>query len=88
MNTDAAPPVPTPPESAAPAAPPPHPRGSTALVVLATLAVGYTLWAAQEVLLPILLACFFALVGNPVIRLLRRLWVPRFLAALLVLCAG
>src|SRR5690606_6419968 len=68
----------------------PHlrPRAPGSLVVLATLAVGFTLWAAQEVILPILLAMFFALVGNPLIRLLRRLWIPRFLAALLVLLAG
>src|SRR3546814_3148094 len=31
----------------APAAPPPRPRASTSLVVLAPLAIGYTLWAAQ-----------------------------------------
>ena len=36
--------------------------------------VGYTLWAAQDLLLPVLLAMFFALVGNPIIRLLKRLW--------------
>ena len=58
------------------------------LLVLATLAVGYTLWAAQDLLLPVLLSMFFALVGNPIIRLLRRCWVPRFVAALLVLVAG
>src|SRR5690606_4062951 len=65
-----------------------RPRGPAALLVLATLAVGFTLWAAQEVILPVLLAMFFALVGNPLIRLLRRLWIPRFLAALLVLLTG
>ena len=69
-------------------APPPRPRASTALVVLATLAVGYTLWAAQAVLLPVLLAAFFALVGNPILRGLRRLWIPRFIGALLLLLAG
>ena len=67
---------------------PPRPRASAAMLVLATLAVGCTLWAAQEVILPVLLAAFFALIGNPLIRGLRRLYVPRFLAALLVLCAG
>lgn len=66
----------------------PRPRASTALLVLATLAVGYTLWAAQDLLLPVLLAVFFALVGNPIIRLLQRLYVPRFLGALLVLALG
>lgn len=74
----------------APAPPPPptRPRASVPLLVLATLAVGYTLWAAQEVLLPVLLAMFFALVGNPIIRLLRRMYVPRFVGALLVLLGG
>ena len=57
-------------------------------MVLATLAVGYTLWAAQGLLLPVLLAMFFALIGNPIIRLLQRLWVPRFVGALLVLTIG
>ncbi|MNM84933.1 AI-2 transport protein TqsA [compost metagenome] len=59
-----------------------------ALVVLATLAVGYTLWAAQSVILPVLLAMFFALVGNPIIRLLQKLHLPRLLAALLVVLGG
>ncbi len=58
------------------------------LVVLATLAVAFTLWAAQSVILPILLAVFFALVGNPILRLLERLWIPRALGALLVIGAG
>ncbi|WP_141454154.1 AI-2E family transporter [Pseudoxanthomonas sp. z9] len=77
------------PTTAAESAPlPPRPRAPIALVVLATLAVGFTLWAAQDVVLPVLLAAFFALVGNPIIRTLRRLHLPRFLAALLVLLGG
>lgn len=84
MSLDADPP---PPAQDAPS-PSRRPRASISLLVLATLAVGYTLWAAQDVLLPVLLAMFFALVGNPLIRGLRRLWVPRFVAALLVLVAG
>ena len=65
-----------------------RPRASFALVVLSVLAVGYTLWAAQDLLLPVLLAVFFALVGNPILRLLKRLYVPRFIGAVLVLVAG
>ncbi|VXC04346.1 Transporter [Luteimonas sp. 9C] len=65
-----------------------RPRASTALVVLATLAILATLWAAQAVILPVLLAMFFALVGNPVLRALRRLWIPRMVGALLVLSLG
>jgi predicted PurR-regulated permease PerM len=75
-------------DAATAAAPPPRPRASTALIVLAVLAVGYTLWAAQTLLLPILLAMFFALVGNPILRGLRRIWIPRFIGALLVLSLG
>ncbi|HLM53611.1 MAG TPA: AI-2E family transporter [Pseudoxanthomonas sp.] len=66
----------------------PRPRASLALLVLTSLAVGYTLWAAQDLLLPILLGMFFALVGNPIIRALRRLRMPRFVAALFVLLGG
>lgn len=58
------------------------------MLVLATLAVGFTLWAAQALILPILLAMFFALIGNPIIRGLQKLWLPRFLAALLVMLGG
>ena len=79
------------PAPAAPASAPsqrPRPRAPLSLVVLAVLAVGYTLWITQEVVLPVLLAMFFALVGNPIIRVLQRLHVPRFLGALAVLCGG
>lgn len=74
-----------------PAEPPPQtprPRAPTALLVLAVLAVGYTLWAAQGLILPVLLAMFFALLGNPILRGLRRLFIPRFVGALLLLVLG
>lgn len=73
-----------------PNAPPvgPRPRSSAASLVIATVAVGAVLWAAQDLFLPVLLAGFFALVGNPMIRALQRLLVPRFLGAVLVLSAG
>lgn len=84
-----APPVPPPADpGGAAAAPLPRPRSSPAAVVLATLAVGFTLWATQDLLLPILLAAFFALIGNPILRGLRRLYVPRFLGAAGVLAGG
>lgn len=73
-----------------PNAPPgaPRPRSSAAAVVLATIAVGTVLWAAQNLILPVLLSMFFALIGNPIIRVLQRVWIPRFVAALLVLAGG
>jgi predicted PurR-regulated permease PerM len=82
----------TAPESDArlPHAPPgaPRPRSSIAATVLATIASGVVLWQAQDLVLPVLLAMFFALIGNPIIRALRRLWMPRFLAAVLVMLGG
>ena len=69
-------------------APAPRPRSSTAAIVLAALAVAYTLWATQELLLPVLLAMFFALIGNPIIRTLEKIHIPRFIGALAVLSSG
>ena len=66
----------------------PRPRSPAALVVLAVLAVAFTLWAAQDLILPVLLAMFLALIGNPVIRVLQRAHLPRFVCALLVLSLG
>ncbi len=66
----------------------PRPRAPTSLVVLAVLAVGFVLWATQDLILPVLLSMFFALVGNPIIRLLQRIRIPRFISALAVLCSG
>ena len=90
-NTPAAAPA-TPARDDDPVADPPlsplRPRASSALIVLVVLAVGYTMWAAQAVILPILLAVFFALIGNPIIRALQRLFIPRALGALLVLLGG
>jgi predicted PurR-regulated permease PerM len=63
-------------------------RGSTSLRIIAALAIIFTAWAAQDLILPILLALFFALVGNPIIRILGKLWVPRALAAVLLVAAG
>ena len=71
-----------------PPAPPPRPRAPLSLVVLALLATMFAAWAAQAVILPILLAMFFAMIGNPFLRGLRRLYVPRFVGALLVLFGG
>ena len=83
-RTPAAPPAPVQPASAQPA----RPRAPPALNVLATLAVLFALWAAQDLLLPILLAMFFALVGNPILRMLQRLRIPRPVGAVAVLSSG
>lgn len=85
----APPPEPPAPAAAAAKAPlPPRPRAPMSVLVLAALALGFSLWAAQELLLPVLLAAFFALVGNPILRLLGKCHVPRFLGASIVLAGG
>ncbi|PNS09126.1 AI-2E family transporter [Solilutibacter silvestris] len=81
-DPDAVEPAIEPPEEA------PRPPSSKAAIVIATLLAMAMLWAAQEIVLPVLLALFFALIGNPVIRLLGRLRIPRALAAILVLAGG
>jgi predicted PurR-regulated permease PerM len=58
------------------------------LHVLAVLATLFTCWAARDLLVPIMLAMFFALIGNPVVRRLRKLWVPRWIGALAVVFGG
>ncbi|MEP6633753.1 MAG: AI-2E family transporter [Luteimonas sp.] len=65
-----------------------RPRATLPATVLAVLAVLFTLWAAQDLVLPVLLSMFLALIGNPIIRLLQRAFVPRFIGALLVLTVG
>lgn len=77
------PPAPSP---ATPAAHPgPRPRASIPVVLLATLGVLFAAWAARDLLLPVLLAMFFALIGNPAMRLFRRARIPAFPATVLLL---
>ena len=77
-----------------PEAPPPAaPRrrrcrpGAAALTVLAVLAVLVAIDVAAGFLLPILIAGLLALLLNPLVRWMARSWLPRWLAAMLVLLA-
>jgi predicted PurR-regulated permease PerM len=65
-----------------------RPRSTRAQLVIAVLLGLFALWAAADVLIPLLLAMFFALIGNPILRALQRWYVPRFAGALLVLIVG
>ena len=51
------------------------------LVVIASL---YTCYFTSELILPILLAAFFALLLSPLMKRLTGRWVPRWIAALLL----
>lgn len=65
-----------------------RPRASVPVLVLATLAVLFTAWAAREVLVPVLLAMFLALIASPLLRGMRKLRIPNFVGAALVLVVG
>ncbi|MGB0589473.1 MAG: AI-2E family transporter [Myxococcota bacterium] len=54
------------------------------LALLALLAVGATLYFAQSVIVPFALAAFAAFAAEPIVRLLQRVKVPRWLGALFV----
>jgi len=64
-----------------------HKRCLPALKLLALLAVLYTLYFSQTLLVPIFVAAFIALFSSPLVRLLRVVYVPKPLAALLVIVA-
>lgn len=73
-----------PPENAAvPAA-----RAAGAAWVLAILAFLAACWAAEELMVPVMLAAFLAAVANPLVKRLCRVWVPRWLGALMVVFGG
>jgi predicted PurR-regulated permease PerM len=59
-------------------------KQSKALIALALLAGLAACWYAQAFLVPITLAMFLALVANPMVSGLRRLWIPRGLGAAVV----
>ena len=65
-----------------------HESGFGPLHVLAVLAVLATCWAARDLLVPIMLAMFLALIGNPLVRRLRKLWIPRWIGSLAVVFGG
>ncbi|HEX5755180.1 MAG TPA: AI-2E family transporter [Arenimonas sp.] len=61
-------------------------HGSPRLTTLTLLAAVAACWLAAELLIPVFLAAFLALLANPLVSQLQRLWVPRALggAALIV----
>lgn len=72
----------------APAALPFRPRTRTLIAMLVVLMVLYTCYLASELIVPIVLAIFLGLCGNPVVARLQRLYVPRWIGALFVVLGG
>ena len=64
------------------------PAKSGALTLLALLTLFGVCWAASDLLIPVTLALFLALVANPLVSRLHRWWIPRWLGALAVVFGG
>ncbi|MFC4726802.1 AI-2E family transporter [Coralloluteibacterium thermophilus] len=67
---------------------PPRARRTRPLWILALLAIAFSCWAARDLLVPITLAMFLAVLGSPLVSRMQRLWVPRWLGALFLVVGG
>ena len=68
----------------------PTKRKSTLLVLLfwlLALALLYTLYFAKSLLMPLVVALLFALLLSPLVAIMKRLYIPRTLSAILIICA-
>lgn len=65
--------------------PPRDPGASLVLRCLLVLAALYTMYFARTLLMPMVVALFFALLLSPLVELLKRFYVPRTLSALVIL---
>lgn len=45
-------------------------------------------WLARDLLVPVMLAMMFALLGNPLVTRLARMWIPRWLGSLVAVLGG
>lgn len=54
--------------------------------LLLALALLYTLYFARTLLMPVVVALFFALLLSPLVKTLKRFYVPRTVSAVLLLC--
>ena len=56
-------------------------RATGSIRMLAVLAFVGACWWASDLLVPIMLALFLALIANPMVKRLQQLWLPRWLGA-------
>lgn len=62
------------------------PRFLRVMQWLLALALLYTLYFAKSLLMPFVVALMFALLLSPLVSLLKRLYIPRTMSAVLILC--
>ena len=68
-------------------APPPS-SGMGAVRLLAVIFSLAACWLARDLLVPVMLAMLLALLANPLVTRLNRIWIPRWLGALVVVLGG
>jgi predicted PurR-regulated permease PerM len=81
-------PVATPPAADVPQPQPPRARTRTLLSILVLIALLFTAYLGREVLVPVVLAMFFALCGNPLVSRLHRWRLPRAMSSMVVVGGG
>jgi predicted PurR-regulated permease PerM len=68
--------------------PPPRPRTRSLLLILVVIAVLFTIYLGRPVLVPVVLAVFFALCANPLVSRLHRWRLPRAIGSMAVVSGG
>ena len=84
---DARLPVGDPPGTPPPPEPPVEDEPASGIGAVRVIAVIFSLaacWLASDLLVPVMLAMLLALLGNPLVARLARMWIPRWLGSLVV----
>jgi predicted PurR-regulated permease PerM len=63
-------------------------EGRAALTIIALVLGLSACWLARDLLVPVMLAMMLALLANPIVTRLNKLWIPRWLGALAVVLGG
>jgi predicted PurR-regulated permease PerM len=67
------------------AEPPPYRAPVRLIALIVSLAA---CWLASDLLIPVMLAMLLALLANPMVTRLRKIWIPRWLGSLVVVVGG
>lgn len=84
-------PVGDPPGTPPPPEPPVDEQPASGIGAVRVIAVIFSLaacWLASDLLVPVMLAMMLALLGNPLVSRLARMWIPRWLGSLVVVLGG
>ena len=84
-------PVGDPPGTPPPPEPPVDEQPASGIGAVRVIAVIFSLaacWLASDLLVPVMLAMMLALLGNPLVSRLARMWIPRWLGSLVVVVGG